>query len=312
MKVYYLNYGPSEVPKWHFDPATIRQLKVLRFFGIDISEPLTKGRASGIISGLFSDTANKHLWAAYVYTTGDEESISSELCAHDKAVLDKTEIPADWRPKRSTKRSSQKAALMREVVMDILAEGSPFDEPLPQIAIFGTAFCFTGLFEFGSRNECQAAVLSRGATVTERVTQTTDVLVIGHDSNPSWAHGTYGNKICDAMILKLQHGKPLIIPENYWRSLLDVTLEACQPVSEKGGQPFSGKSFVLTGTLASMTSEEAGARIAALGGKVTGSVSRNTDFVLAGAEAGSKLEKARELGVQVIDEAEFLRMCNQR
>jgi DNA ligase (NAD+) len=86
------------------------------------------------------------------------------------------------------------------------------------------------------------------------------------------------------------------------------------PQSTKGGapktgQPFSGKTFVLTGTLPSMTREEAGAHIEAMGGKVTGSVSKKTDYVLAGAEAGSKLAKAAELGVKVIDEAEFLKMC---
>ncbi len=87
-----------------------------------------------------------------------------------------------------------------------------------------------------------------------------------------------------------------------------------RPQSQKGGapgsdQPFFGKTFVLTGTLPSMTREQAGARIAALGGKVTASVSQNTDYVLAGAEAGSKLDKAGALGVKVIDEAEFLKMC---
>ncbi len=73
--------------------------------------------------------------------------------------------------------------------------------------------------------------------------------------------------------------------------------------------PFAGKVFVLTGTLPTMTREEASAKIEAFGGKVSGSVSGNTDFVLAGAEAGSKLEKAQKLGVKIVDESEFLKMC---
>jgi DNA ligase (NAD+) len=67
----------------------------------------------------------------------------------------------------------------------------------------------------------------------------------------------------------------------------------------------AGKTFVLTGTLPSMTREEASEKIDALGGHVTGSVSKKTDYVLAGAQPGSKLDKAKELGVKVIDEAEF-------
>jgi DNA ligase (NAD+) len=72
--------------------------------------------------------------------------------------------------------------------------------------------------------------------------------------------------------------------------------------------PLAGKTFVLTGTLPSMTREEATGKIEALGGHVTGSVSKKTDYVLAGAEPGSKIDKAKEIGVKIIDEAEFRKM----
>jgi DNA ligase (NAD+) len=72
---------------------------------------------------------------------------------------------------------------------------------------------------------------------------------------------------------------------------------------------FSGKTFVLTGTLPSLTREEATAQIEARGGKVNGSVSKKTDFVLAGADAGSKLDKARQLGIKILDQPAFEKMC---
>jgi len=84
-----------------------------------------------------------------------------------------------------------------------------------------------------------------------------------------------------------------------------------EPKSEKvsakktAALSLAGKTFVLTGTLPSMTREEATEKIEALGGYVTGSVTKKTDYVLAGAEPGSKFDKAKELGVKIIDEAEF-------
>jgi len=71
---------------------------------------------------------------------------------------------------------------------------------------------------------------------------------------------------------------------------------------------FAGKTVVLTGTLPTLTREQATAMIEAAGGKTSGSVSKKTDFVLAGAEAGSKLTKAQELGVKILDEAAFRKM----
>lgn len=92
------------------------------------------------------------------------------------------------------------------------------------------------------------------------------------------------------------------------RRMKDLGIE---PKSEKvsakkaAALPLAGKMFVLTGTLPSMKREEATEKIEALGGHVTGSVSKKTDYVLAGTEPGSKFDKAKELGVKIIDEAEF-------
>jgi DNA ligase (NAD+) len=90
--------------------------------------------------------------------------------------------------------------------------------------------------------------------------------------------------------------------------LREAGLKFEHKVTRKKGGPLEGLTFVLTGTLPSMTREEAKARIEAAGGKVTGSVSQKTSYVVAGEEAGSKLDKARTLNIPVIDQARLLEL----
>ena len=94
--------------------------------------------------------------------------------------------------------------------------------------------------------------------------------------------------------------------ERLRRAGINMTSTLTPEASAEG--PLSGKTFVLTGTLESLTREEATARIEALGGRVSGSVSRKTSFVVVGADPGTKAEKARTLGIETLDEAAFCRL----
>lgn len=108
---------------------------------------------------------------------------------------------------------------------------------------------------------------------------------------------------------------------DFWRGGLDlkilekfaengVSLKINPPGTAANAQPggLTGKNFVLTGSLSSLTREEAKDKIKALGGKVKESVGRETDYVVVGAEPGSKYAKAQKMGIKILAEAEFLKM----
>ncbi len=88
-----------------------------------------------------------------------------------------------------------------------------------------------------------------------------------------------------------------------------IAWPAAAPIDAQA--PLAGRTFVLTGTLQGLTREAAEQAIVELGGKVSGSVSKKTHYVVAGAEAGSKLSKAQQLGIPVLDEAEFLKLMKK-
>ena len=90
---------------------------------------------------------------------------------------------------------------------------------------------------------------------------------------------------------------------------IDLTspLFAAASAKAAAGSPFAGKTVVLTGTLERFTRPELSERLQSLGANVTGSVSKNTDIVIAGEAAGSKLDKARQLGVEVWDEVKLVK-----
>ncbi|MBF8248891.1 MAG: DNA ligase, NAD-dependent, partial [Bacteroidetes bacterium] len=97
------------------------------------------------------------------------------------------------------------------------------------------------------------------------------------------------------------------------RKLVERLEKAGVSMEERRNVPdvkLSGKTFVLTGTLASMTRSEAKERIEGLGGVVSSNVSRQTDYVVAGVDPGSKFDKARQLGISILDEREFQKLLS--
>jgi DNA ligase (NAD+) len=82
--------------------------------------------------------------------------------------------------------------------------------------------------------------------------------------------------------------------------------------TRSGGRELEGKTFVLTGKLTAMSRDEAGDLVREMGGTVSGSVSKKTDYVVVGEDAGSKLKKATELGVKTLDEDEFLKIVGRK
>ncbi|MDT8900227.1 NAD-dependent DNA ligase LigA [Anaeroselena agilis] len=152
--------------------------------------------------------------------------------------------------------------------------------------LFGLGIRFVGVKAAGSLARRFGDIDSIAAATAEELTAVEEI----------------GPKIAGSVVSWFADPANLALVDKLRRAGVKLTEERPSAV---GPQPFAGKTFVLTGTLAAMTRGEATARIEKLGGKVAGSVSKKTDYVVVGEEAGSKLDKARSLGVTVLDEEGF-------
>lgn len=118
-----------------------------------------------------------------------------------------------------------------------------------------------------------------------------------------------GTEIADSVVSFFRQEENLGVIEKL--RLAGVRMSGEETLEVSGTGPLKGKKFVLTGELSEFTREEASGIIEGLGGRVTGSISRKTDYVLVGEDPGSKLDKAVSLGVRTIDEAEFKKMTGR-
>jgi DNA ligase (NAD+) len=157
--------------------------------------------------------------------------------------------------------------------------------------MFGLGILHVGAGVAKAIGRCFAALDDMFAASVDRLTECEDVGEVIAQSIEQW-HGDSRNRN---------------LVERLRKAGLNFTSELHQPRAKAG--PLTGKTFVLTGTLPNLSREEAAAKIEALGGKVSGSVSKKTDYVVAGEDTGSKLDKAQTLGIKIIGETELLKLC---
>ncbi len=198
--------------------ASNRQKKLLRFFKIPFSENISAGAAGWEIANVMSSEECRQRWRRYLYLTNDFASDTDSIQPFEIAALQAVQIPEGWSSSDALRQ------FQAELVDQVLADESPFDQPQPIVSFAKRTFMFTGKFGFGTRKQCQDAVLSLGGSAPDHksVSHSIDFLVIGVEGSSAWRRGTYGNKIESAIIARREYGSPAIISEEHWKTALGI------------------------------------------------------------------------------------------
>ncbi len=189
----------------------------------------------------------------------------------------------------------------------------------------GDFLALEGFAELSAKNAVDAIRAASKKVTLERLVTGLGIDHVGEETARDLA-GHFGSikKMREASVEELQsiHGIGDVVAQSVYEwfrqkknaEMLDRLLShitIAKPEKKVGALPFAGQTFVFTGSMGKLSRDEAEEKIRMLGGKAAGSVSSKTSYVVAGSDAGSKLDKARELGVRILTEDEFLRIVER-
>ncbi|WP_332645953.1 NAD-dependent DNA ligase LigA [Lysinibacillus sp. 54212] len=161
------------------------------------------------------------------------------------------------------------------------------------------------LFGLGIRH-----VGEKAAKILAEQYETMDALMAATNTELTNIH-EIGDKMADSIVAYFDNEEVKLLIQRLQGVGVNMTYKGKKVVVEAGANPFAGKTIVLTGKLAQLTRNEAKAKIEELGGTVSGSVSKKTDLLIAGEDAGSKLDKAQSLGIEIWDENRLIEQLQQ-
>lgn len=196
-------------------PATNRQKKLIRFCHQPVDD-LTFDQASRIIDDLMDDPSISDRWRRYKWVTRDFDRTTDDLLPHSAADLDAAEVPEGWDGEEEAARAD------KQLVQRLFEERGVLDMPTPTVQCEGRVFGLTGRFAFGSRKKVAERIAAAGGTVNAGgdVTRDTHYLVIGSKGSTAYAHGSYGRKIADAILLRFNYRRIAIVAEESLTSIL--------------------------------------------------------------------------------------------